>query len=104
MKSRLPVSFGGVADRERKHLGKKASGIRGARAPGQRIDQAFLGRLARGTKPGPIVPTPGKLEIFKNGKMIIIIINCHNGSGKPKKFSGSWMTKWTAPLNSSREI
>ena len=30
MKSRLAVSFGGVADREKKHLGKKASGIRGA--------------------------------------------------------------------------
>ena len=27
MKSRLAASFGGVADRERKHLGKKASGI-----------------------------------------------------------------------------
>ena len=27
MKSRLVVSFGRVADRERKHLGKKASGI-----------------------------------------------------------------------------
>ena len=28
----------------------------------------------------------------------------HNGSGKPRKFSRSWMTKRTAPLNSSREI
>ena len=27
MKSRLAASFGGVANRERKHLGKKASGI-----------------------------------------------------------------------------
>ena len=27
MKSRLTASFGGVTDRERKHLGKKASGI-----------------------------------------------------------------------------
>ena len=27
MKSRLAASFGGVADREHKHLGKKASGI-----------------------------------------------------------------------------
>ena len=51
MKSRLVVSFGGVADRERKHLGKKASGIRGARAPGQRIVRAFLGRLAFGPSP-----------------------------------------------------
>ena len=35
---------------------------------------------------------------------IIIIINYHNGSRKPRKFSRSRMTKWTAPLNSSREI
>ena len=32
------------------------------------------------------------------------INNCQNGSGKPRKFSRSRMTKWTAPLNSSREI
>ena len=51
MKSRLAVSFSGVADRKRKHLGKKASGIRGARAPGWRIDWAFLGRLAFGPSP-----------------------------------------------------
>ena len=42
-----------------------------------------------------------KLENFKNGKMII---NCHNGLGKPRKFSRSRMTKWIAPFNSSREI
>ena len=42
-----------------------------------------------------------KIENFKNGKMII---NCHNGSGKPKKFSRSRITKWITPLNSSREI
>ena len=47
---------------------------------------------------------PGKLEIFKNDKMIIIIINCHNGSEKPRKFSRSRMTKQTATLNLSREI
>ena len=50
----------------------------------------------------------GKIRNFqKNGKMIIIIIiiiNCHNGSGKPKKFSRSRMKKWAAPLNSSRKI
>ena len=51
MKSRLVVSFGGVADRERKHLGKKAFEIRGARAPRRRIDRAFLGRLAFGPSP-----------------------------------------------------
>ena len=36
--------------------------------------------------------------------IIIIIINCHNISEKLRKFSRSWMTKRTAPLNSSREI
>ena len=51
MKSQLTVSFGGVADRERKHLGKKVSGIRGARALGRRIVRAFLGRLAFGPSP-----------------------------------------------------
>ena len=51
MKSRLAVSFGGVADWERKHLGKKTSGIRGARAPGWRIYRTFLGRLAFGPSP-----------------------------------------------------
>ena len=84
----MAVSFGKVADRERKHLGeesfghlgasgKEASGIRGDRAPGQIVARAFLGlftvlgrltlgpgpigalglgRLARGTEPGPMVP------------------------------------------------
>ena len=78
MKSRLAVSFGEVTARERKHpgevatghlgaSGKKAFGIRGARAPRWRVAPAFLGqltlwpgpigalrlgRLARGTKPG----------------------------------------------------
>ena len=51
MKSRLAVSFDGVADWERKHLGKKASEIRGARAPKRRIDRAILGRLAFGPCP-----------------------------------------------------
>ena len=32
----------------------------------------------------------------KNGKTIISVEN--------RKFSRSWMTKWTLPLNSSREI
>ena len=45
----------------------------------------------------------GKYKLW-NFKRIIIIINCHNGSGKPRKFSRSRMTKQTAPLNSSREI
>ena len=34
----------------------------------------------------------------------IIIINYQNSSGKSRKFSRSRMTKWTAPLSSSREI
>ena len=58
--------------------GKQMSGVRGARAPGRRVTRAFLGlftvlgrlalgpgpigdlglgRLARGTEPGPMVPT-----------------------------------------------
>ena len=68
MESRLTVSFGKVADRERKHpseeacghqgaLGKEAFGIRGARAPGGRVSWVFLGlftvlgRLALGLGP-----------------------------------------------------
>ena len=43
--------------------------------------------------------------MFINGKMIIIIIiNCQNNLGKPRKFSTSRMTKRIASLNSSREI
>ena len=44
-----------------------------------------------------------KVQIMEFQK-IIIIINCHNDSGKPRKFSRSRMTKRTAPLNSSCEI
>ena len=36
--------------------------------------------------------------------MIVIIINCQNGSGKPRKFSRSWMIKQTVSLDSSRDI
>ena len=36
--------------------------------------------------------------------MLIKIINCHKDSRKPIKFSRFRITKWTAPLNSSREI
>ena len=54
MESRLAISFGRVADRERKHpgeeasrhqgaSGKEASGMRGTRAPGRRVARAFLG-------------------------------------------------------------
>ena len=42
-----------------------------------------------------------KIMEFQKDK---IIINCHNGSRKPRKFFRSRMTKWTVPLNSSREI
>ena len=56
MKSRLAVSFGEVADRERRppsegisgHLGvsgKAASGVRDARVLGRKFSQAFLSRL-----------------------------------------------------------
>ena len=47
---------------------------------------------------------PEKLKIFKNGKMLIKIINYHNDSEKPRKLSRSRMTKQTAPLNSYHEI
>ena len=45
-----------------------------------------------------------KVQIMEFHKIIIIIINCQNGSGKPRKFSRSRMTKRTASLNSSCEI
>ena len=39
---------------------------------------------------GIVKPKKKLLEIFKNCKsIIIIIINCQNGSGKPRKFSKS---------------
>ena len=41
---------------------------------------------------------------FMEFQKIIIIINYHNGSGKPRKLSKSRMMKRTAPLNSFREI
>ena len=45
---------------------------------------------------------PGKILIFlKNGKNST---NCRNGSGKPKIFSRSRMTKQTSMLDSSRKI
>ena len=82
MESRWAVSFGEVADQERRHpsegvsrhlvsSGKEASGVRGARVLGQRFSRSFLGRLsfrtgpvgaiglgrlAWGTEPGPMVP------------------------------------------------
>ena len=89
MNSRLTVSLGRVADRDRKHpgegasgrqgaSGEEASGVRGAWVPEERVAWTFLGlftvlgrsslgpgpigafglgRLARGTEPGPMVPT-----------------------------------------------
>ena len=53
---------------------------------------------------GTVKPEKKKLEIVKNCKRIIIIINCHNGSGKPRKFSRFRMMKRTVPLNSSHKI
>ena len=44
-----------------------------------------------------------KVQIIEFQK-VKLIINCQNGLGKPRKFSRSQMTKWTTPLNSSREI
>ena len=46
-----------------------------------------------------------KFQLWNFKKIIIIIIiNYHNGLGKPRKLSRSQMTKRTAPLNSSYEI
>ena len=45
-----------------------------------------------------------KFQLWNFKRIIIIIINYHNGSGKSRKFSRSRMTKRTASLNSSREI
>ena len=46
----------------------------------------------------------GESIIYESLNSKIIIMNCHNFSGKSRKFSRSRMTKRTAPLNSSREI
>ena len=46
----------------------------------------------------------GKIRNFQKMIIIIIIIIYQNGSGKPRKFSRSQMTKRTASLNSSRKI
>ena len=43
-------------------------------------------------------------KIGINTKVKGKLVNFQNGSGKPRKFSRSRMTKRTAPLNSSREI
>ena len=47
---------------------------------------------------------PEKIRNFQKWQNVIKKINCHKGSGKPRKFSRSWMMKRTAPLNSSLEI
>ena len=46
----------------------------------------------------------GESIIYGSLNSKIIIMNCHNFSGKSRKLSRSRMTKRTAPLNSSREI
>ena len=46
----------------------------------------------------------GESIIYGSLNSKIIIMNCHNFSGKSRKFSKSRMTKRIAPLNSSREI
>ena len=65
---------------------------------------SLFSQIQNGFKYCYSLENPEKLEIFKNDKMLIKIINCHKGSGKPRKFSRSRMTKQIAPLNSSREI
>ena len=53
-----------------------------------------------------VIKESGGGESIINGSLNskIILINCHNYSGKSQKFSRSRMTKWTMPLSSSREI
>ena len=46
----------------------------------------------------------GESIIYESLHSKIIIMNCHNFSGKSQKFSRSRMKKWTAPLSSPREI
>ena len=46
----------------------------------------------------------GESIIYESLNSKIIIMNCHNFSGKSRKFSRSRMTKWTTTLSSSREI
>ena len=57
MKSRLVISFSGISDRERKHLGKKTFAIKDARAVGRRIVRSILGQLA--FRPSPL-RAPGR--------------------------------------------
>ena len=89
MKSRLTVSFGGVADRERKHLGKKVSGIKGAWAPGRRIDRAFLGQLAFGssTRAEDRLGVPG-LAGWLLGLVLLGLLGWVDWLGKPSL--GPW--------------
>ena len=46
--------------------------------------------------PGIWCKTRENYNFLKNGKMVISV--------KIRNFSRSWMTKWTSPLESSREI
>ena len=77
MESRLAVSLGRVADRERKHpgeeaswhygaSGEEASGVRGDRAPGRRVVRAFLGLF---TVVGRLTLGPGPIEILGLGRL-----------------------------------
>ena len=79
MKSWLAISFGEVADRERKHLGEKASGhqgasgkeasgVRGARAPGWRVARAFLCLFTVLTR---LVLGPSPIRAFGLARMAI---------------------------------
>ena len=99
MKIRLAVSFGEVADRERRHPSEgvsrhlvasrnEASGVRGARVLGRKFSRAFLGRLtlgpfpvgaiglgrlARGTEPEPMVPTVKRECVYKKSYARVFI-------------------------------
>ena len=77
MKSQLEISFGEVANRERKHpgekasghhgaSGKEASGVRGARALERRVAWAFLGLF---TVLGLLVLRPGPIGALGLARM-----------------------------------
>ena len=69
------------------------------------LNVVFKDEIVKFSKNCSIVKQKKNIFFFKNCKrIIIIIINCQNGSGKPRKFSRSQMMKWTAPLNSSHKI
>ena len=101
MKIRLAVSFGKVADRERRHpsegvsrhlgaSGNEASEIRGARVPERKVAWAFLGQLTLG--PGPIGAVPERKfsQVFL-GQLTL-------GPGHVRAIGLGWSARGTEPM------